>query len=35
MQTDDLVMEYIAKKKTESLEDVEALIQEISEAYKK
>lgn len=35
MQTDDLVMEYIAKKKTESLEDVEALIQHISEAYEK
>jgi ribosomal-protein-alanine N-acetyltransferase len=35
MQTDDLVMEYIAKKKTESLEDVETLIQYISEAYEK
>lgn len=35
MQTDDLVMQYIAKKKTESIEDVEALIQEIAEAYKK
>jgi ribosomal-protein-alanine N-acetyltransferase len=35
MQTDDLVMQYLAKKNTESIEDVEALIQHISEAYKK
>jgi ribosomal-protein-alanine N-acetyltransferase len=35
MQTDDLVMRYIAKKKTESLEDVETLIQDISTAYEK
>lgn len=35
MQTDDLVLRYIAKKKPESLEEVEALIQYISEAYEK
>lgn len=35
MQTDDLVLRYIAKKKPESLEDVQTLIKYISEAYEK
>ncbi|BDS12081.1 GNAT family N-acetyltransferase [Aureispira anguillae] len=35
MQTDDLVLRYIAKQKPESLEEVENLIQNISDAYQK
>lgn len=35
MQTDDLVLRYIAKKKPESLEDVEKLIEYIDDSYKK
>lgn len=35
MQTDDLVLRYINKRKPETLEEVEALIQQISDAYDK